>query len=116
MSAVRAGLVVGATMRLTRLITADELGGWVIRQPSERWAWRKEPGQNGWRHKLVSGLGCPFCVGFWVGAGVLAADIFCSRSPAWRFTLTALALNELAGRFTLVEEWAEGPPMRESDD
>lgn len=105
---MQGALVVGSTMRLTRLITADELGGWVIREPAQRWAWRHEADhEDGWRHRLTSGLACPFCVGFWVGAGVLAAQAICGRSPAWRFALAALALNEVAGRFTLVEDFTE---------
>jgi hypothetical protein len=100
-------VVVGATMRLTRLIIGDELGGWVLREPAEQWAWRKEPAEDGWRHKLVSGLSCPFCVGFWIGVGVLAGHAVLGRSSAWRFALTALALNEVAGRLTLLEEFVD---------
>lgn len=94
-------------MRLTRLIIADELGGWVLREPAEQWAWKREADSAGWRTKLVDGLSCPFCVGFWVGAGVLGGQAVLGRSPAWRFLLTALALNEVAGRFTLVEDYGE---------
>lgn len=107
MSPVNAGLLVGTTLRLTRLIVADELGGWVLREPAERWADRQERDLYGPRHKLVDGLGCPFCVGFWVGVGVLAAQALVGRSPAWRFAMAALTLNELVGRVTLLEEYVE---------
>ena len=47
--------------------------------------------------KLASGLDCPFCVGFWIGAGVLAADRLASQERVldkpWRFAKAALALN-----------------------
>jgi len=109
MRAADTALVVGATMRLTRLIVADELGGWVLREPAERWAWREEGVRHGPRHRLASMLGCPFCVGFWVGVGVLAGQALAGRSPAWRFAMAALCLNEIAGRITLVEDYAEEP-------
>ena len=91
-----------ATARLSRFLTTDKLGDWLIVRPAKAWAVRHEgegveilehsfladgsPGRveelptgepdedNGWRSKLVAGLECPFCIGFWLGAGVLAAD------------------------------------------
>lgn len=99
----------GATLRLTRLVVTDDLGDWTIYRPAERWAIRHDGSQleyedhrpaldetAGWRSKLVSGLSCPFCVGFWIGAGVLAADAVTAGTRlerGWRFAKAALTLN-----------------------
>ncbi len=69
--AVDAALSVGAALRVTRFATTDVLGGWVLADPLKRWAEKREPGQpfgyaapaRAWRHRLVSALDCPFCVG-----------------------------------------------------
>lgn len=54
-----------------------------------------------WQAKLVKGLDCPFCVGFWLGALVLLAEIVAPRIPIvrhlWRFAAGALALNYVTG-------------------
>ena len=118
-----------ATARLSRFVTSDKLGDWIIVLPAKAWAVRHEGegievieyvttldgGQtpskyertgephedHGWRSKLVAGLECPFCVGFWIGAGVLAADAALpDRGVARRlydFGTTALALNYVVG-------------------
>ena len=109
-------LVLGATMRLTRLVVKDDLGFWLLRRPVYRWAAQHEtqvvpplerdPWTDGvedplgWQQKLVSGLDCPFCVGFWVGTATLASYAVARQHPvsrwAWRFVAGALTLNEIA--------------------
>ena len=69
--AVDAALTAGAALRVTRFATTDVLGGWVLSDPLHRWASSREPGRpfgypappEAWRHRLVSALDCPFCVG-----------------------------------------------------
>lgn len=71
--AVDTALAVGAALRVTRFATTDVLGGWVLADPLKRWAHRKDPGgphpfgyaapARAWRHRLVSALDCPYCVG-----------------------------------------------------
>lgn len=69
--AVDAALTAGAALRVTRFATTDVLGGWVLSDPLHRWASSREPGRpfgyaappRAWRHRLVSALDCPFCVG-----------------------------------------------------
>lgn len=69
--AVDAALTAGAALRVTRFATTDVLGGWALSDPLHRWASRREPGQpfgylapaSAPRHRLVSALDCPFCVG-----------------------------------------------------
>lgn len=86
-------LVLGATMRLTRLVVADDLGKWLIKERANRWAeYDPQYLPETKRQKLVSGLDCPFCVGFWIGAAVLAGH----RLPGARAVLLPLALNEVA--------------------
>jgi hypothetical protein len=68
---VDAVLLTGAALRVTRFATTDVLGGWVLADPLKRWAEENEPGQpfgyaappQAWRHRLVSALDCPYCVG-----------------------------------------------------
>lgn len=77
--AVDAALTAGAALRVTRFATTDVLGGWVLADPLKAWAERRDPRPPGragashpfgyaappeaWRHRLVSALDCPFCVG-----------------------------------------------------
>lgn len=104
-------LTVGATLRLTRLVTEDSLGQWFAIVPAELWAMEhdgEKPSDDdpelvqldptkGWRSKLVSGLSCPACVGFWIGAAVVGTYTVAKRSEtglrAWRTAASTLALN-----------------------
>lgn len=76
--AVDALLLTGAALRVTRFATTDVLGGWVLADPLKAWAERRDPRPassgtshpfgyaappQAWRHRLVSALDCPFCVG-----------------------------------------------------
>lgn len=114
-----------AAARMTRFVTSDTLGEWTLVGPAKLWAHRREsfadvvqaaekdaylgkpvdtphPSQ-GWRSKLVSGLDCPFCVGFWLGGIALAGAAFTrSRAPRpLRAAVSgiggALALNYAVG-------------------
>lgn len=119
-------LLLGLTLRLTRLIVADDFPGtWLIREPAARWAaandWRyvvkdtqmtedehglaftgqidQEP-DPGWRTKAVEGLSCPFCIGFWIAAAmmlILAAVGGPGHAPDWwRIIAGIFALNWVA--------------------
>lgn len=76
--AVDTVLATGAALRVTRFATTDVLGGWVLADPLKAWAERRDPRPassgtshpfgyaappQAWRHRLVSALDCPFCVG-----------------------------------------------------
>lgn len=139
-------LVLGATVRLTRVITTDSLGEWVLRSPLTKWATRAETLRRqawsdvieqmsvsdieldegaaqlilekseelrsdskwlSWQGKLVSGLYCPFCVGFWIGVIVVAITGALSWSWAptwlaalWLFALVVLTLNYIIGHIS----------------
>ena len=50
-----------------------------------------------WQAKLVEGLECPACVGFWIGAGVVGSYLVAQRDPrllrAWRVGAGIFGLN-----------------------
>lgn len=58
------------------------------------------------RARLVKGLDCPFCVGFWIGALVLLGEVATRLRPLrwarpfWTFTLGALGLNYIVGHIS----------------
>lgn len=89
--AVDAVLAAGAALRVTRFATTDVLGGWALSDPLHRWADEREPGQpfgylapaSAPRHRLVSALDCPFCVGTQATIAVGAA-LALTSSPARR--------------------------------
>jgi hypothetical protein len=91
-------LVLGATMRLTRLVVTDDLGAWLVREPLDRYCIRQD---NAHLDRLYTGVACPFCVGTWIGYGTLASYAVFRRSPvtlsAWRFVTAGLALNYVVG-------------------
>lgn len=124
-------LAAGAALRLTRFVTTDHLGEWLLVGKARAWAGRyeaqarreeydaKRSAHDGpyppysqwgsdhdaeprtWQGKLVSGLDCPFCVGFWIGGLCLLAAVILPRvpvlGPLWRFAAGALGLNYLVG-------------------
>lgn len=109
-------LSIGLTLRLTRVITQDDIGLWYVRGPVAMWAMRHEPlsppnitpdgflGEReyvpGWRGRLSLGLSCPFCIGFWVGVLVLLSLWLCGGPghawDPWRWVAGAFALNWVA--------------------
>lgn len=105
-----------STLRLTRFVTQDSLGEWLFYDPAEKWAIEHEGSHltyadhspaldedRGWRSKLVSGLACPWCVGFWLGAANLVATSAVSNTPLerpLRIVKTALALNYVVGHIS----------------
>lgn len=104
-----------AATRLGRLVVVDSLGWWLWRAPVRRWANSREvpaPDRQligdaillspveptrGWRSKLASGLECPWCVGFWLGLGLLTL-LALAGGPGeaaawWRIGAGAFALS-----------------------
>lgn len=99
--AVDAVLTAGAALRVTRFATTDVLGGWALSDPLHRWASSREPGQpfgylappQAWRHRFVSALDCPFCVGtqaaLAIGAALAATSRRTPRHSGSRLTRTS---------------------------
>jgi hypothetical protein len=85
--ALDTALAAGAALRITRFATTDVLGGWVLADPLKRWAASRDPRlpdgspspfgyaapSQAWRHRLVSSLDCPYCVGTQATLAIAAA-------------------------------------------
>lgn len=84
-------LAVGAATRLTRFIVTEDLGGWWVREPARRWADGSPWPAPTWRHKAVSGLECPFCVGTWLHIGGQAVNLLLPGRGPWRTGYRVLA-------------------------
>ncbi len=103
MTPADAALIVGATARLTRLVVADDIGQWMLKDPLSEIAATHADQHGGvapswWRY--VDGLSCPFCWGFWAGVIVLGSHAATEGHPkaraGWRFVTGALTLNYVA--------------------
>ena len=111
MKALTYALALLAALRAIRFITTDHLGEWAIVGPAKEWAWKHDAPAGtvffpdaprpdpmptpeaywGWRSKLVSGLDCPFCVGFWITGGLVLLAALVSGSPRPRKAFNVLA-------------------------
>ena len=94
-NAVDFAIIIGASLRLTRLVTTDALGGWWIVDPLVAWATPREK-----LRKYLDGLECPFCVGFHCTLFVLLSYAAARRSNtlnSWRLVAGALGVNYVTG-------------------
>lgn len=101
--ALDTALAAGAALRITRFATTDTLGGWVLVDPLKRWAQRRDPRPahdsptspashpfgyaappEAWRHRLVSALDCPYCVGTQATLAIAAVLAALPASPSHR--------------------------------
>lgn len=92
------GIMLGYGVNGTDILATSEKVAQEHRETLER----AEPyPQRGWRSKLVSGLECPFCLGFWIGTFTLGTAAICNRSPrsrsAFRFVAGSLGMNYVLG-------------------
>lgn len=113
-----------AAARLTRFITKDTLGGWLIREPiaramqnyaraaADKHTREGRPGHPTppWWWKYETGLHCKWCVGFWVCATTITAEKAtrgtCAR-PIIRTIGGALALNYVTAHLETLSEKIE---------
>lgn len=113
MRALTYALALLAALRATRFITTDSLGEWTLVGPAKMWAWNHEgdpyeasvaadayrageavptpSAASGWRSRLVKGLDCPFCVGFWITGVAVVAAALANRGPRRRAAFNVLA-------------------------
>lgn len=95
MDAVRlldVALSLGATARLTRFVTTDDLGGMLVREPVHRWA-----DTHPRRARLAEGVECPWCVSEWAAMLVLLGYSTERLRGPWRFLAGSLTLSYLTG-------------------
>lgn len=110
-----AALVLGATMRATRLVVADDVPGrWWIKRPIDQAMDRYEAeevrraAQGGrdvrqpWWWEYRSGLDCGFCISVHVsylvlGSYYIARALGPKPLAAWRFGAATLAVSYVAG-------------------
>jgi hypothetical protein len=85
---VTAALAVGATARVTRLITRDDFPFRKVRD----WALTKY-GEDGFLPRLIE---CPWCTGVWVAAPATASAIAWGDRPWWRALAAWMALSMAA--------------------
>lgn len=113
-----------AAARLTRFVTKDTLGGWLIREPIARamqnyaqaaLTKHQREGRPGhppqpWWWKYETGLHCKWCVGFWLCVGTLAAEKATRGTCARPLVATlggALALNYVTAHLETMSEKLE---------
>lgn len=114
-----------AAARLTRFVTKDTLGGWLIREPiaramqnyaqsaAERHQREGKPGHptQPWWWKYEVGLHCKWCVGFWLAAGTLITEKATRNRPCARHIVRtlggALALNYVTAHLETLSEKIE---------
>lgn len=113
-------LLLGLTLRLVRLVIADDLGQLLVQEPVDRWQQRIidrwwDSLSRGQRYdfadltdkerarqlpvgvRLLDAVACPWCIGFWL-AGLALASLL----VAWGVGGTLLVIwRVVAGAFTL---------------
>ena len=142
-------LAAGAAMRVTRFATTDVLGGWVLADPLKKWARAKDPRPphqpdgapapseyhseyhseypfgyaappQAWRHRLVSALDCPYCVG--TQATLLISAALAALPPSTRpgrlarAACAALAASYLVGHVSYRLDTAPTQPAPTQED
>lgn len=107
MRAVDALLVTGLALRATRLVTTDQIGERYVQRPAYELA-RKHLDTHGappsWDW-LRDGLGCPYCVGYWLGVGALVSERATRNAPgpvrgSWRLLAGSFTLNYVVGHLS----------------
>ena len=102
-----AALILGASARLTRLITTDQAGDPVVRSLISA------AGEIGprTRNTVADGLACPFCVGFHLSLLVTTSYAVARRFPAllalWRVIAGALAVNYATAHVVEYLDWQD---------
>lgn len=99
-----------ASARLSRLITTDDLGQWLVKEPIDRLMddYEQTHTEEPWWWKYRSGLDCPWCIGYWAALGLTVADMALPQRGAARFAFqavtTSLAVNYVAATINAQEK------------
>lgn len=75
-----------AVYRITRLVVADK-----VTEPVREKVWESRDAESGLGYFVT----CPWCVSFWVGAGVVAARQF--APSAWEPVARTMAASAVTG-------------------
>ena len=86
MDILSAVLLVGFAARLTRLVAVDDAG-----HPFRWVTFKLWPNRH--IDKAVELLGCPFCIGFWLSALVVASWVLVGHTVAWQLVAGVFTLN-----------------------
>ena len=88
-----------ASARLSRLITTDDLGQWLVKEPIDRLMddYEQTHTEEPWWWKYRSGLDCPHCFSFWAALAVFGVEMIAGDSKAWRLLTSALATSYVVG-------------------
>ena len=94
-------LIIG-TLRLVQLFILDDLGRRALIPLETRLRARLSPA----RQWVADGFTCPFCIGMWIGTGVIGTYVIADLTPgwylmAWRILFGALALNFIVGHLAV---------------
>lgn len=128
----RAATLALVSARLSRLVTQDTIGKWLIHEPVDKamdgyYARKEEEAKKDgkspsepWWWRYRQGLDCPWCVGFWLALGTTATE-WATRNPksqagkSLRTCLEvvggALALNYVAATLEIMH-----PANQDSED
>jgi len=83
-------LVLGFATRLTRLAVVDDIG-----EPLRVALVKVVPIRTvSWVHTLIT---CPFCIGFWLSAAVVASWLAWGSTILWQAVAAAFTVSYLAG-------------------
>lgn len=93
---ITAVLTVGATARVTRLISRDDFPFGKVRD----WALTKY-GPDAWFTRLIE---CPWCTGVWVAAPATASALAWGDRPWWRALAGWMALSMAASALVVNTE------------
>lgn len=84
-----------AVARVTRLVVSDKIG-----HPLRAWVLRR----NGDQGKWTFAVHCPWCVGMWVAIGASPLWWFFGRNPIFVMVCTALALSQIVGLLSKIDQ------------
>lgn len=123
LTAINALLTLGATARLTRLVTTDTitrpLRTWLDRKASPKFLPRETDPDTGedvgfktvpapagwkWASELV---GCPWCIGLWLSFGMTLALWQLGCYDAYTYVVYALSVSHAVA---LADAWFDSPP------
>ena len=86
-------LLAGLTVRAVRLAVVDTIGD-PVRAGFVAAAGRVSPRTGLWAADLWA---CPFCIGFWISAAVVASYLWAGGTLLWQAVAATATLSYLAG-------------------